>query len=515
MPEPALAPEPNPAANPAPDLVRGMKRVDATMIVMGSMIGSGIFITSAESARLVGSPGWLMVAWGIAGLLTIAGALCSAEVAAMMPRAGGQYVFLREAYGPAAGFVFGWSTFLVVQTGTIAAVAVAFSKFAGVFLPAISDTNYRVAPIHLGPTGYALSLSTQQLVAVILIAFLTAVNTRGLRLGTLIQNSFTFTKTAALIGLIVVGLCFGANRGSAAWTASWWDSAANGWTLAGAQSGLQVTGGLAFALLLGKAMIGPLFSQTAWNSVTFTGGEVREPGKTLPFALVVGCGTVIILYLLANAAYLVTLPFDQIQHAEKDRVGTALMRAVLGSGGVLVMAAAIMVSTFGCVNGLVLSGARVLYAMAKDGLFFRQVGTTNAHHVPAVGLVLQGAWAILLVLPVTVTTDPATGQPRYGNTYNQLLEFLTPVDLTFYMLMVGTALVFRLKRPEAERPYRTFAYPLPLVFYLAVAGLLVADFIYLEPRTAGIGYAIALAGIPVYLLRSLATRGKPVRLDEI
>ncbi|WP_435007725.1 APC family permease [Tundrisphaera lichenicola] len=498
-------------AERSPQLVRELGPVDASMIVMGSMIGSGIFITSAESARLVGSPGWLLAAWAIAGLLTITGAICSAEVAAMMPRAGGQYVFLREAYGPAFGFMFGWATFLVVQTGTIAAVAVAFAKFFGILVPEIAADRYPLfEPISLGNSGYAISLSTQQLVAVVLIAFLTAVNTRGLKTGKTIQNTFTFTKTAALIALIVVGLFFGANRGAAAFTSSWWSPEANGWTAEKAQSNLGAVGTLAFLLLLGKAMIGPLFSQTAWNSVTFTGGEIRDPGRTLPRALVFGCGSVVGLYLLANVAYLLTLPFDQIQHAEQDRVGTALMKAVLGPVGVTMMAVAIMISTFGCINGLVLSGARVLYAMARDGLFFRKVATTNRHHVPSVALVAQGLWAILLTLPVKVILDPETGAKTYGNTYNQLLEFLAPVDLTFYMLMVGSVVMFRIKAPQAVRPYRTFAYPVPLVFYLTVAGLLVADFIYLEPLTAGIGYAIALAGIPVYWLRSLTTRtGRP------
>ena len=493
-------------AESSPELVRGLGPIDATMIVMGSMIGSGIFITSAESARLVGSPGWLLAAWAIAGLLTITGAACSAEVAAMMPRAGGQYVFLREAYGPAFGFMFGWATFLVVQTGTIAAVAVAFAKFLGVLSPAISASSYLIEPKLLGGSGYALSLSTQQLVAVVLIALLTALNTRGLRTGKAIQNTFTFTKTAALMALIVVGICFGMNRGAAAWTSSWWSPSLNGWTAQSAQKDLGVVGGFAFVLLLGKAMIGPLFSQTAWNSVTFTGGEVREPGRTLPRALVLGTSTVVGLYLLANVAYLVVLPFDQIQGAEQDRVGTTLMKTVLGPIGVTTMAVAIMISTFGCINGLVLSGARVLYAMARDGLFFEKVATTNKHRVPALALVLQGIWAVFLVLPVTVTTDPATAKVTYGNTYNQLLNFLTPVDLTFYMLMVGSVVMLRIKAPNATRPYRTFAYPLPMVFYLVVAGLLVADFIYLEPRTAGIGYAIALAGIPIYYLRLMASR---------
>ncbi len=512
-------PEAESQPHPSPKLVRELGPIDATMIVMGSMIGSGIFITSAESARLVGSPGWLLVAWGIAGLLTVAGALCAAEVAALMPRAGGQYVFLREAYGPAFGFLFGWSTFLVVQTGTIAAVAVAFARFLGVLVPSIAADRYVVRPAALGSSGYALGLSTQQLVAVVLIAGLTLVNTRGLRAGKAIQNTFTSTKTAALMALIVVGLFFGANQGAAAWTSSWWSPSSNGWTVEGAQKDLGAVGGLAFALLLGKAMIGPLFSQTAWNSVTFTGGEVRDPGRTLPRALVVGCGTVVGLYLLANVAYLVTLPFDQIQKADQGRVGTALMKAVLGPVGVTAMALAIMISTFGCINGLVLSGARVLYAMARDGLFFRTVGTTNAHHVPAVALLAQGAWAIFLTLPMTVGVDPASGLTTYGNTYNQLLEFLTPVDLTFYMLMVGSVAMLRRKAPRAERPYRTFAYPLPLLFYLVVAGLLVADFIYLGPRTAGIGYAIALAGIPVYWLcsnsfRAAGAEGGPLGLGD-
>ncbi len=489
---------------PSPKLVRELGPVDATMIVMGSMIGSGIFITSAESARLVGSPGWLLAAWAIAGLLTVTGALCASEVAAMMPRAGGQYVFLREAYGPSVGFMFGWSMFLVVQTGTIAAVAVAFAKFLGVLVPAISAGSYPLFdPIHLGTSGYAISLSAQQMIAVLMIALLTAVNTLGLRTGKLIQNTFTFTKTAALMALIVVGIFFGANRGAAAWTSSWWNPTANGWTLQGAQKDLGVAGALGFALLLGKAMVGPLFSQSAWNNVTFTGGEVREPGRTLPRALLVGCGTVVGLYLLANVAYIVTLPLDQIRGADQGRVGTAVMKAVLGPVGVTFMAVAIMVSTFGCVNGLVLSGARVLYAMAKDGLFFRQIGTTNAHHVPAVALVAQGVWSILIALPVTVKVDPLPGEARYGNTYNQLLEFLIPVDLTFYMLMVGSVVMLRVKAPAADRPYRTPGYPLPVVLYLAIAGLLVADLVYLEPKTAGIGYAIALAGIPVYWFRSM------------
>jgi APA family basic amino acid/polyamine antiporter len=488
----------------SPNLARELGPVDATTIVMGSMIGSGIFIVSATSAQLVGSPGWLLAAWGISGLLTVCGALCAAEVAAMMPRAGGQYVFLREAYGPSAGFLFGWSMFLVVQTGTIAAVAVAFAKYLGVLWPAISDKLFLIRPLHLGSTGYAIGLSTQQAVAISVIALLTTLNTRGLKTGKSIQNTFTFTKTAALVGLIIVGIFFGWNAKAAAFTSSWWDPSANGWSVAKAQEDLTGLGKLAFVLLLGKAMIGPLFSQTSWNAVTFTGAEIRDPGRTLPRALVIGTSTVVTLYLLANVAYLVALPFEAIQNADQKRVGTLLMKNVLGPTGVIVMAAAIMVSTFGCINGLVLSGARVMYAMARDGLFFRKVGSTNVHQVPAVGLWMQGAWAVLLAVPMTVKGELAT--PIYGNTYDQLLDFLTPVDLTFYMLLVGSVVVLRFKAPDADRPYRTFLYPLPVIFYLSVAGLLVADFIYLDPKTSGIGYAIALAGIPVYWLRSRTSR---------
>jgi len=490
----------HPKAVKAGALHRDIGVLDATMLVMGAMIGSGIFITSAESARLVGAPGWLLVAWALAGLMTISGAIASAELAAMMPRAGGQYVFLRVAYGPMFGFLFGWSLFLVVQTGTIAAVAVAFAKFLGVFWPAISaDAQPLFRPVILG--HYAVSLSTQQLVAVALIVILTITNTRGLKLGTLIQNTFTFAKTAALAALIVIGLTLGWSGKAAAWTSSWWNSTANGWTSLSAYDGhLPVEGGPALIFLLGLAMIGPLFSQAAWNNVTFTGGETRDPGRTLPRALFLGTTSVVALYLLANVAYLVSLPFAEIQHAPQDRVGTAAMEAALGPGARYAMAAAILVSTFGCVNGLVLAGARVFYAMARDGLFFKSAGTTNSHHVPAVALAAQGMWAALLALPVTVTTDQATQAVKYGNLYNDLLEYIIPVDVSFYTLMVGAVIALRIKAPFLKRPYRTVAYPLPALIYIALAVLLVVDFIYLKPKTSGIGFLIVLAGIPVYLI---------------
>lgn len=486
----------------AAKLVRGLGPLDATMIVVGSMIGSGIFITSAESARLVGAPGWLLAAWALAGVLTITGALSCAELAAMMPRAGGQYVFLREAYGPAAGFLFGWSLLFVIQTGTIAAVAVAFARFMGVLAPQISESNYIIAPTHLFGS-YAISLSTAQLIAIVLILLLTASNTRGLKTGKFIQNTFTFTKTAALIGLILVGLLLGWNSQSAAVTSSWWNPVANGWNPQAVQPGLVTTGTAALMMLLGLAMVGPLFAQSAWNNVTFTGSEVRDPGRNLPRALLIGCLAVVALYLLANLAYIVTLPLSTIQKPPNS-VATATMQAVFNRPGTILMAVAIMISTFGCNNGLILAGSRVYYAMARDNLFFKRVGSLNSRHVPAVALIVQGVWAALLTLPRTIVTatDAKTGASTvsYGNVYTQLLEYIVSADLIFYALMVGAVVVMRRKAPATERPYRTFGYPVVPLIYILLALLLVFDLAFLKPRTSGIGYLLVLTGIPVYFL---------------
>src|SRR5688572_4808832 len=500
----------------SPKLVRELSLLDATMIVVGSMIGSGIFIVSAESSRLVGSPGWLLMAWALAGVLTITGALCCAELAAMWPRAGGQYVFLREAYGPATGFLFGWGLFLIIQTGTIAAVAVAFANFTGVLTDWVSGDWYLVNPfVIISPftigsltfNGYAVSLSSQQLLAVIMILFLTFINTLGLQTGKTIQNIFTFTKTAALLGLILVGLLIGWNSSNAAYTSSWWKPWENGWRPSAEQvwfepatEGLLV---LALVMLLGRAMVGPLFAQSAWNNVTFTAGEVREPGKNLPRALLLGCGIVVTLYLLANLAYVVTLPLGEIQGAANGRVATAVMQAVLGPSGTIVMAIAIMISTFGCNNGLILAGARVYYAMARDGLFFKKVDSVNARHVPAVALLAQGIWASLLVLPRTVRSDPRTDNTvLYGNVYTQLLEYIVSADLVLYMLMVGAVIVMRRKAPEIERPYRTFGYPIVPLIYLVLAGLFIIDLAILAPSTSGIGYLLVATGIPIYFIWS-------------
>jgi APA family basic amino acid/polyamine antiporter len=460
------------------------------MIVIGSMIGSGIFITSAESARLVGAPGWLLVAWGLAGVLTITGALTCAELAAAFPRAGGQYVFLRDAYGPGVGFLFGWALFTVIQSGTIAAVAVAFASFLGVLVPVVSPVRFLVAPITLGGTGFAISLSTEQLAALLSILLLTFANTRGLKQGVRVQNISTVAKVAALAGLIALGLALGHHAGSAARTSSWWSPAANG---------AAPVGTLALLMLLGRAMVGPLFAQSAWNNVTFAGAEIENPGRNLPRALLIGCGVVVGLYLLANLAYVTALPLGGIQHAPNNRVAVSLMRSILGPAGGVAMAAVIVVSTFGCNNGIILSGARVYYAMARDGVFFARAGVVNARAVPAVALAFQGLWAALLTLPRTVTDIPG-GPPQYGNVYTQLLEYIVAADMVFYGLMIAAVFVLRRKAPTVERPYRVWGFPLVPVIYLLVDVLLVADLSYLTPATSGIGYLLVLAGVPVYFL---------------
>jgi APA family basic amino acid/polyamine antiporter len=484
--------------NTGQSLVRGLTLLDGITIVVGSMIGSGIFITSAESARLVGSPGWLVMAWALAGVMTICGALCLGEVAAMMPKAGGPYIFLREAYSPAVGFLFGWSQFLVVQTGTIAAVAVAFANFTGVLIPAISGNSYLISPIVIG--RYAVSLSTQQLLAVAIIILLTLVNTRGLRVGKLIQNTFTFTKTAALFALVVLGLFVGWNAGAAAFTSNWWNPTANGWSLQAVQPAAAIGGVLAFWLVLGRAMTGPLFSQSAWNNVTFTAGEVENPGRNLPRALLIGCAIVVVLYVSANFAYVVTLPLTEIQNAPQNRVGTALMEHIFHAPGAYVMAAAIMISTFGCNNGLILAGARVYFAMARDRLFFKALARTNRFHVPATALIVQGIWASLLVLPRTVVRNEATGDITFGNVYTQLLEYIVSVELVFGALGVLAVIVLRRRRPDLSRPYKTWGYPVVPLIFITLSVLLVINLAVLAMDTAGIGYLIALTGIPVYLL---------------
>jgi len=426
-----------------------------------------------------------------------------------MPKAGGQYVYLRESYSPLWGFLYGWTLFLVIQTGTIAAVAVAFARFLGVIVPAISPTAWMIAPIRLS-AKYAVSLSWQQFIAILLIVFLTGANTRGLRLGKWIQNVFTSAKTVALLALIVVGIFFGRNAEAVHANFSQF------WTILGAQTihpgadfmrsfvpSLTAGAGVAGIIVAyGVAQVGSLFSADAWNNITFTAGEVKNPRRDVPLSLAIGTAMVIGLYFLANVAYLSVLPLAQIQSAPDDRVATATLNAIFGNAGAGIMAIAIMVSTFGCANGLILAGARVYYAMARDGLFFRSIGRLNEQRVPAKGLILQGIWASLLVLARTRLVNPDGGPVRYGNLYSDLLDYVVFAVLIFYVLTIFGLFVLRRKRPDAERPYRAFGYPVVPVLYIVAAVAIMVVLILYRTQTTWPGLLIVLVGAPVYLFWS-------------
>jgi APA family basic amino acid/polyamine antiporter len=469
---------------------RGLGLYDSTMVVVGSMIGSGIFIVSADMARTVGSPGWLLGAWILTGLLTVVGALSYGELAAMMPRAGGQYVYLREAFSPMWGFLYGWTLFLVIQTGTIAAVSVGFARYFGALVPWIADDNYLIPPVHIS-SGYALSLSTNQLVAMVIISFLTWTNTRGLQWGKIIQNVFTTAKTGALIGLIVVGVLLGWNRAAIS------ENFGNLWTPRGTSDivpGLSAVTAFGLFVAVCVSQTGSLFSADAWNNITFTAGEVKDPRRNIPLSLALGTFIVIALYLLANVAYLVTLPFDQIQHAPSDRVATATINAIFPGLGSTIMALGIMISTFGCANGLILAGARASYAMARDGLFFRAAARLNEAKVPAWALVLEGLWAAFLVLPRTY--DPAAR--AYGNVYNNLLEYIISAALIFYILTIAGLFRLRQTRPDLDRPYRAFGYPVIPALYIAGAAAILVVLLLYRTATTWPGLIIVLLGVPVY-----------------
>jgi len=455
--------------------------------------------------RDVGSAGWLLAIWTLAGLITVMGALSYAELAAMMPRAGGQYVYLREAYGPLYGFLYGWTLFLVIQTGTIAAVAVGFARYLGVVWPAISPSTWVVAPIKLSEK-YAISLSVQQLVAILLILFLTLLNTRGLKLGKLIQNVFTSAKTLALAALILAGVFWGHNAAAvqANFTNIWAvhdpqviEPGAD-WLKSLIPSVTAAAGVFGLLIAFGVSQVGSLFSADAWNNITFTAGEVKNPRRDIPISLAAGTAIVITLYFLANIAYLSALPLHQIQNAPDDRVATATLAVIFGPGGATLMALAIMVSTFGCANGLILAGARVYYAMAKDGLFFRSIGRLNSNHVPAMGLVLQGIWAAFLVLLRTRLVDSA-GAVTYGNLYGVLLDYVVFAALMFYVLTIGGVLVLRRKRPDVERPYRAWGYPVVPVLYMITATLIMLILILYQTQDTWPGLLLVILGAPVYL----------------
>ncbi len=472
-----------------PSFKKELKLFDSTMIVVGSMIGSGIFIVSADIARTVGSPGYLILVWVITGLVTVTAALSYGELAGMMHNAGGQYVYLREAYNPLIGFLYGWTMFLVIQTGTIAAVAVAFAKFTSVLIPWFSEKN-----ILLSIAG--LNISAAQMLAIGSIIILTYINLIGIRSGKLTQNIFTITKTLALIGLILLGILIGRNAESISanlsyfWNATW-ITMEKGQILS-----IQNLSGLMILAALGVAMVGSLFSSIAFESITFIAGEVVNPKRNIPLSLIIGTGTVTILYILANVVYVLILPVRGIpegateiargiQFAASDRIGIAAATEIFGLSAAAIMAVLIMISTFGCNNGLVLSGARVFFAMSKDKLFFKKVGTLNRHSVPGIALILQAVWASLLCL---------------SGTYGDLLDYVVFAVLIFYILTIAGIFILRKKRPDAERPYKTFGYPVVPIIYLAIALAICIDLLIFKPTYTWPGMIIVLMGIPVYSL---------------
>lgn len=526
---------------------------DATMLVAGTMIGSGIFIVSADISRYVGSPGWLVAVWVLTGVITIMGALSYCELAAMMPHAGGQYVYLREAYSPLWGFLYGWTLFLVIQTGTVAAVAVAFAKFLGVLVPELGTDqilyrlDLRASHIEIAYTPPWMTeklvffkrdeftISAGQLVGVCIVILLTALNCRGVREGKWVQNIFAVAKTLALILLIAVGFTVARNADAVAENARiFWE----GMVTSGGNDTEKFTevkklvgqGTLAALMVAGAAMVGSLFSADAWNNVTFTAGEVKNPKRNLPWSMVLGAGLVILLYILANGAYLSALPMRGdgklaaelkkekeaakteaeiaavekkyaesteplgIDHAKDDRVATAALQLASPTLGVRLMAIAIMISTFGCVNGLILMGARLYHAMAKDGLFFQSVGRLNHRGVPGSGLMLQGVWSIVLL---------------FSGTYGDLLDYTIFAALLFYVLTVIGLFVLRRKQPDAERPYRAFGYPLIPAVYVFLCAFIMLDLLVVKPQYSWPSFLIILSGIPVYFFwraRTLMTK---------
>ncbi|HNQ60994.1 MAG TPA: amino acid permease [Bacteroidia bacterium] len=444
-------------------LSKQLSLLDSTAIIIGSMIGSGIFIVSAEIATKVETPGMLILAWVVTGIITILGALSYGELAAAMPKAGGQYIYLKEAFGPLYGFLYGWTLFTVIQTGTIAAVAVAFAKFTGVFMPEISGENilFQIGPVNI---------SSQQLLAISIIILLSIYNYREVKAGALLQNIFTVTKVAALLLLVVLGLYFG-YQGIG--------SIENFSPLFPDVITLTTIG------IFGAAMTGSLFSADAWNNITYTAGEVKNPQRNLPLSLLLGTSTVIILYLLANFAYIYVLPIEQIQNAENGRVATLMMNTVLGDNGRFFMAAMIMISTFGCLNGIILTAARVYYAMAKDGLFFKKAGSLNKNHVPANSLTMQCIWACILC---------------FSGTYNDLLNYIMFAVMIFYVLTISGLFVLRIRRPEMERPYKAFGYPLIPAVYIILAALVTLNMLIYQTNFSLYGLIIILLGIPVYFI---------------
>ena len=447
--------------------------LDATMVVAGSMIGSGIFIVSADITRNVGSAGWLIVVWLLTGFMTLTAAVSYGELSGMYPKAGGQYVYLKEAYNPLLGFLYGWSFFTVIQTATIAAVGVAFSKFLAYLIPGVSED---LVAFDLG----FIKISPAQLVSIGLIILLTYINTRGVKEGKFIQTTFTVTKLLSLFGLIVFGLIF--MKGDV-WSANWTDA----WNIQSlSKDGSTMSYTMIAALgAIAAAMVGSIFSSDAWNNVTFIAGEIKNPKRNIGLSLFLGTLIVTIIYVLANVMYTAVLPLQEIASAEKDRVAVSASNAIFGNAGTVIIALMIMVSTFGCNNGLILAGARVYYTMAKDGLFFKQAGELNKFAVPQWSLWVQCIIACLWSV---------------SGKYGQLLDMISFVVVLFYMLTIAGIFILRRKRPDIERPYKAFGYPVLPILYIIMGLAFCILLIVFKPEFTWPGLIIVLIGIPVYYI---------------
>lgn len=483
---------------------------DSSMLVAGSMIGSGIFIVTADMSRQLGSPGWILIVWLITGVITLMAALGYGELAGMFPKAGGQYVYLAEAYGKGTGFVFGLITFFVVQTGVIAAVAIAFAKFSGVLFEWVSPDNIL---LHLGSFTidkeiYAINFNSQQLVGLGLIWLLSGNNLLGVKNAKFVQGIFTVAKIGSLLFLIIAGIYVGINSEAFAHNmGQFWDSV----TTTKTETGIirETLGGSQLIVIMGIAMVGSLFSCDAWNNITYTAGEVKNPQRNIPLSLLIGTSIVVLLYFLANVAYFMLLPIDGnpdgitamsqgIMWADKDRVGVAAAGIIFGSSAVVMMAVMIMVSTFGCNNGLIMAGARLYYAMAKDKLFFKQAGSLNKKGVPGKAILMQAVWASVLCL---------------SGTYNKLLDYTTFAALLFYIVTIGGIIILRIKRPDAERPYKTWLYPLLPILYILLAGFIAIDLLILKWETSRIAISIIGIGIISYFIINRSQK-KAERLEK-
>ncbi len=493
-------------------MVQTLGLFSSTALVIGSMIGSGIFLVDSDIARVTNSPALYLGAWVLTGVLTIIAALSYGELAAMMPQAGGQYVYLRESLGPVWGFLYGWTLFMVIQTGTIAAVCVAFGKFLGVFFPAISTSNWlwhiaHVPAIPVGPMvlgNMDIGVNTANLTAILVVFLLAFVNVFGVKLGSIIQNVFTSAKALSLTGLVV--LAFVVGRNAIAWQANFGDDWSKFWENAGWHVLHPVQEGVGgpivlvnLLVVLAVVQVGSLFSSDAWNNITFTAGEVKNPKRNIPLSLVLGTGFVLTVYFLASLAYLLVLPMHGdpngatalargVQNATEDRIGTAALEQIFHTGGADLMAAAILISTFGCANGLTLAGARVYYAMSKDGLFFKAVGKLHPkYHTPVAGLVVQALWTAVLCV---------------SGSYGQLLDYIIFAVLVFYILTIIGLFVLRVKWPAAPRPYRALGYPVLPALYIVLAGWICIVLLRYKPQYTWPGLVLVLLGIPVYFLWS-------------